>query len=99
NVDVDLLRNIVSGNLHLDGVSDDVDGAAALDAGRLVGIEHSHWNAHADFCAFAEPQEVHMHRQVAHRIELEVARDHAVLGALHIELVDGGEEAPRIDAL
>src|ERR1035441_1586517 len=31
-------------------------------------------------------------------IELEVARDHAVLGAVHIDVEERGEEAPGIDA-
>src|SRR5262249_29528631 len=47
----------------------------------------------------AETQEVDMHRQVLHRIELELARDHPLLGAVDLELVDGGEKAPGIDAL
>src|SRR5262249_56574603 len=47
----------------------------------------------------AEPQEVDVHRQVLDRIELEVARDHAMLGAVELELVDGGEKTPGIDAL
>ena len=47
----------------------------------------------------AEPQEVDMHRRSLHRIELEVARDHAVLGAVDVEVVERGEEAPGIDAL
>src|SRR4029077_3003437 len=46
-----------------------------------------------------QPQEIDVQRQVVHGIELEVARDDTVLGAVHLELVDRGEEAPGIDAL
>ena len=38
--------------------------------------------------ADAEPHEIHVHRQILHRIELEIARDHPVLGAVDVELVD-----------
>ena len=72
---------------HLDRVGDDVDRAAALDAGRLVGIEHVHRDVDADDGAFRHAQEIHVHRQILHRIELEVARDHAMLGAVHVEVV------------
>ena len=41
---------------------------------------------HADGGAFAEAQEIHMHRQILHGIELEVARDDAVLGAVDVEV-------------
>ena len=80
-------------------MGDDVDRTTAFDAGRLVGIEHMHRHFHADGRAFGHAKEIHMHRQILDRVELEVARDHAVLGAVHIEIVKRGEEAPGIDAL
>src|SRR5262249_40567784 len=46
-----------------------------------------------------EPQEVDVHRQIPDRIELKIARDHPMLGAVDLELVDAGEKAPGIDAL
>ena len=36
---------------------------------------------------------------VAHRIELEIARDHAVLGAVDVDIVDAGQELAGEDAL
>ena len=42
DVDVDRFRNVVGRAHHLDGMGDDVDRAAALDAGRLLGVEHVH---------------------------------------------------------
>ena len=56
-------------------------------------------NAHADLRAFAQPQEIDMDGKVLHRIELEVARNDAVLGAVDVEVVDRGEEVSGIDAL
>ena len=56
-------------------------------------------NVDADGGAFRHAQEVDMHRQVLDRVELEVARDHAMLRAVDIEIVERGEEAPGIDAL
>ena len=99
DIDIDRFRDGIGRAHHLDRVGDDVDGAAALHAGRLIGMHHVHRDAHADLGAFGEPQEIHMHRQIAHRIELEVARDNPVLGALDVEIVDRGEEAARIDAV
>ena len=49
--------------------------------------------------AFAQAQEIHVHRQVLHRVELEVARNDPVLGAVHVEVVHRGEEVSGIDAL
>ena len=56
-------------------------------------------NADADGGAFAEPHEVDMEREVAHRIEMEVARNHAVLLALEIDVVNRGQEPAGQDAL
>src|SRR5690349_19734172 len=56
-------------------------------------------NVDPDRGALAQPHEIHMQRHIAHRIELEIARDDAVLFAIHLDLMDGREEAARIDAL
>ena len=99
DVDVDRFRNGVGRAHHLDGVGDDIDRAAALDAGRSVGAHDVHGNFHADAGAFRDAQEVDVHRQVLDGVELEVARDDAVLGAVDVDLVERGEEAPGVDAL
>ena len=99
NIDVDRFRDGLDRAHDLDRVGDDVDRAAALHAGRLVGIEHLDRDVDADHRAFRHAQEIHVHRQVLHRIELEVARDHAVLLAVHVEMKQRGEEAPGVDAL
>ncbi len=79
-------------------MGDEIDGAAPLHARRPLRIEHVHRNAHADLGPYPQPQKIHVHRQILHRIELEVARNDPMLGAIDVELVDRGEEAPRIDA-
>src|ERR1700755_1629526 len=73
--------------------------AAPLDAGRLVGILHVDRHAHTYHRALAEAQEVDVDRIVHHRIELEVARDHAMLGAVDVDVEHRGEEVSRIDLL
>src|SRR5262249_32965601 len=99
HVDVDRRRDGVGPAAHLDGVRDDVDGAATLHAPRLVRIDHVHRDIDANLRAFAEPHEIHVDRRVANRIELVVARDHAMLHAVDLEIVQGGEKMPGIDAL
>ena len=56
-------------------------------------------HADADGRAFAEPHEIDMQREVSDRIEMEVARNHAVLLALEIDVVNRGQEAAGQDAL
>ena len=56
-------------------------------------------NIDADRRALAEPHEVDMQRQIADRVELEIARDDAVLHAVDLDVVNGGEKMPGIDAL
>ena len=55
DIDVDATPDGLDAAPHLDGVGDDVDRAAALDAGRLVGIEHLDRDVDADDGAFAKP--------------------------------------------
>src|SRR6185437_6790230 len=52
NIDVDRFRNGVGRAQHVDGVGDDVDRAAALDAGRLIGVEHVDGDLDANGGAF-----------------------------------------------
>src|SRR5215831_11258727 len=65
----------------------------------LIGIDDVHWNTHSDLRALAQPQKVDVHRQVLHRIELKVARDDTLRGAVDLEVVDGCEKTAGIDAL
>ncbi len=98
-IGLDILRNIVDRAFQVDGVGDDVDGAAALHARRAFPADDVQGNADADGGALAEPHEIHMQRKIAHRIEMEVARNHAVLLALQIDVVNRGQEPAGQDAL
>ena len=99
DVDVDAGRDGVGAAAHLDGVGDDADRAAALHARRLLGVPDMDRNVDADGGALAEPHEIHMQRQVAHRIELEVAGNDAMLHAVDLDVMNGGEKMPGIDAV
>jgi hypothetical protein len=76
---------------------DDVDGAAAFDAWRQVGILDVYRNMHADQRAFGQPHEIDMQRDIFHRLQLVVARNHAVFLAIDVNVIERGEEAPGIN--
>ena len=99
DVGLDELRNVLDRALELDRVGDDVDGAAALHAGRTFRLHDVQGNADADGGAFAEPHEVHVDREILDRIEMEVARNHAVLLAVQIDVENRGQEPACQDAL
>ena len=99
DIGVDILRNVIDRAFQVDGVGDDVDGAAALHARRAFRVHDVQGNADADGGAFAEPHEIDMDREVAHRIQMEVARDHAMLAAFQIDIVNRREKPPRQNAL
>jgi hypothetical protein len=99
DIDLDAGRDSVGAAAHFDGVSNDADRAATLDARRLLRIEHVDRDIDADRSALAQPHEVDMQRQVADGIELEIARDHAVVHAVDFHVVNGREKMACIDAL
>src|SRR6266568_2002520 len=70
DIDLDAARNCIGATAHLDGVRDDADGAAAFDAGRLVGIAHMDRDVDADGGALAQAHEIDMQRHVTYGIEL-----------------------------
>src|SRR4249919_769516 len=92
DIGFDELRNVIDRALQIDGVGDDVDGTAALHAGCRFRVLDVQGNADADGRAFAEPHEIDVERKIAYRIEMEVARNHAVLLALQIDVVNRGEK-------
>src|SRR5262249_26665259 len=99
DIDLDAVRDRVGQATHFDGMRNNADGAAALDAGRLIGAAHADRDIDPDRGALAQAHEIHVQRDVAHRIELEITRNDAVLHAVHLDLMDGREEAAGIDAL
>ena len=70
-----------------------------LRPGLLRSLMKCHVHLDVELGAGADAQEVDVHREVLHRIELVVARDDAVLLAIDVEGDDVGEEAAGIDAL
>ena len=99
HVDVERLRNGVRRAAHVERMGHDIDGTAALDARRLVGIDDVDRDADPDRRAFGQAHEIDMDREVAHGIELEVARDHPVLLSVDFDIVDAGQEPAGEDAL
>ena len=67
--------------------------------GADFGVLDVQGNADANGGAFAEPHEVDMDRKITHRIEMEVARNHAMLFAFQIDVVNRGEEPAGQNAL
>src|SRR5271170_67698 len=98
DVDVDGRWNGVGAAAHLDGMRDDRNGAAAFDARRLLGVLHMDRNVDADRRALAEPHEVNMQRKIANGIELEVARNDAMLHAVDLNVMNSRQEMPGIDS-
>ena len=99
DVDLDVIRNLLRLDHDVDRMGDHVHGAAALHAGCRFGIDHTNWNGDADHRALAEPHEIHVQWVVADRIELEVARDDAVLLAVDLKVIDRGQKPAGIDLL
>src|SRR5450432_4266839 len=99
DVGLDILRDVIDRAHQIDGVGDDVDGAAALYAGGGFRVLDMQGNADADGRTLAEPHEIDMEREIAHRIEMEVTRNHAVLLALQVDVVNRGEKPAGKNAL
>ena len=95
----DRLRNRIGRHQHLDGMAHDVQGAAALDAGRLVEVDEVNRDLEAELRAGTEPQEIDMDRRVLDAVELVIARDHPLLAASDVDLEDRGQEVARVDVL
>ena len=67
--------------------------------GDVLLADHVHRNHDLDGLALGEAQEVHVDGEVAHRIELVIARDGADLLAVDLDLEDRGEEVTGEDQL
>ena len=98
-VDDDRFGDRLGRDDQLDAVQHEVDRAALLEAGRSVAVGHAHRHRDAHARARLEAEEVDVHRRVGDRVELVVARQHALLAALDVDLEDRGQELTRIDEL
>jgi hypothetical protein len=83
--------------IHLDAVADDVEDAATADAGGVGLVDELDRHLDLDHRAFDDPQEVDMERALAHRVELEVARQRPDLLAVDADLGDRGQEPAAMD--
>src|SRR3546814_16733073 len=91
-IDLEVLRNGVSPAGQLDLVAHDVEHAAALDAGALILVDEVHRHLDVDAGGGGDAQKIDVDRLVAHRIELHVARKHALGLAVHLHVDKGGKE-------
>ena len=82
---VDFLGDVVGINGQVERVVHDVEHATALEARAGFFVDEVDVHLDVELGALADAQEVHMQREVLDRIELVVARDHAVLVAVDIE--------------
>src|SRR5262252_10686471 len=99
DVDLEGVWNGIGRAPNVYRVGHDIDSSTALDAGGLVGINDTNRNAHSDGGPFAQPHEIHVDRQVADRINLEIARYDPVLGPIDLDVVKACQELAGIDSL
>src|SRR5690606_5025020 len=98
-IDRYLLGDVVGADDQAERVVHNVQRAAALEAGASFFIDELHMHLNGELGVLADAEEVHMQREILDRIKLVVAGNHAVLGAINIELDDVGLEAASIDVL
>ncbi len=91
--------DLVGGAAHGNIVAHHVEHATALQAGRDQLVQEMHRHVHAHQRVLAEAHEIHMDGEVAHGVELDVARDHAGLGAVQVEHEYGALEMAGLDLL
>src|SRR5208282_2604695 len=99
DVDLDSGRDGVSLTAHFDAVGHDADRSAAFDARRLVGVLDVDRDIDTDRRALAEPHEVYVQREITDGIELEIPRNDAVFYAVDLDVMNGREKTPGINAL
>jgi hypothetical protein len=83
-----MIGNGVGRAAHGNLMTDDIEHAAALQAGRRPFVEEAHRHIDGHLRILAEPQEIDMDGKVADGIELDGAGDHPRLLALDVEHVD-----------
>ena len=96
-IDDDIVRDEIRRAVKLDFVADDVENAALLDAGASFLVLEVHRHGDRDAGILAEPQEVDMGDEVAHRLELDVARNGPYRRAFDFEVDQRRQEAAGLD--
>src|SRR3546814_10858209 len=80
----DFFRNVRRVDDQVEVVTDDVEHAAALDAGRGVFIDETDRDVDVDGRMLADAQEIRVKRAIAHRVELHVLGQGAGIGRAHV---------------
>ncbi len=96
-VHVEMLGDGIDRAAHLDLVTHHVQDAAALDARRRRFVQEAHRHRDGDQRILANAHEIDMDGEIADRVELHVARNHARLGALHVEREHGALEMAGVE--
>ncbi|MNV68043.1 hypothetical protein D3C71_1608730 [compost metagenome] len=98
-VDGDGFGNRVRRDDQLNGVAHHVEGAAALETGALLFVDEFHMHIDMQRGIARHAQEVDVDRLIHDDVELVIARDHLVDGAIDVEVEDVRLEATGIDEL
>jgi len=98
-INLEVGRDLIVGAGDLDVVAHDVQHAAALQAGRQRLVDEAHGHLDADAAVLADAHEIDVDRQVLDGIDLELARKHAALFAVDLDLEHGGGEVALLGLL
>ena len=85
--DVDLLGDFGRVADQLEIVADDVEDAAALDAGRFFFVGEAHGDVDVDLAMFADAQEIDVDRTARHGMELDVLGQRAMLSCRSASII------------
>src|SRR5690606_22974138 len=97
DVDLDEIRYIARRALQFDRMANDIEHAAALDAGGHVFTEELDRHFHGYDAVLADAQEVDMHNEIPHGIELVFLGKHLDLLAINLDGKHGRHEAAGMD--
>jgi hypothetical protein len=92
----DLFGNAVGGTIEFDFMTHDVENAAGLETGGCLMIAEMHRHLDANARILAEPQEIHVDDEVAHGLELNIARDDSHRPTGDVEIDQRGGEAAGV---
>src|SRR5690606_24263936 len=98
-VDNDVVRDRIGWAQELDFVANDVQNAAALDAGGQLFVLEMNRNVDSHDRVLADAQEVDVQRHVLHAIKLVFLRQRADGLAIHFDVENGRGEAAAVDAV
>src|SRR5690606_23972242 len=95
-VDHELLGDVVDRAGHLDLVADDVQHAAALEPRTVLLVDEPHGDPQRQRGTLRDAEKIDVYREVANRIELDVAGNDARLLAADVDHVERRQEASAL---